>query len=284
MSLSDAVPCSDRGFELGKLPQKQAVPFSVYHFRELLGSLRFISGGGNLFREQVLTMQARLPRNSQSSCPGLPSAGVLGVYYYTAHWHYNVYLMCIWYTHAWCLSACVQLYMQKPEEHVRFLCHYLVPFKQCFWLNQNLTSHVCWPANPSNLPVFAPTSEVTGIYGHTQLLHGCWDGSPCLLQMVFPAELLSSPTMLILIPHSKWDLLNFTTEKFPFLPLLLVTTPGKFFRSLVSHTPIRLFPSILDVSHTPIHFSLAFQIAMCQLYWAMQLFRHSLLWPYFVFS
>lgn len=72
---------------------------------------------------------------------------------------------------------------------MRFLCHYLVTFKQCFWLNQNPTSHVCWPANPSNLPVFALTSEVTGIYGHAQILHGCWDGSPCLLQVLSPAEL-----------------------------------------------------------------------------------------------
>lgn len=55
---------------------------------------------------------------------------------------------------------------------------------------------------------------------------------------------LSSPMMLILITHSKWVLLDFTTEKFPFLPLLLITTPRKFFKSLVSHTSIHFFSSI----------------------------------------
>lgn len=106
----------------------------------------------------------------------------------------------------------MQLCTQKTEEHVRFLCHYLVPFKQCSWSNQNPTSHVCWPANPSKLPVFAPTSEVTGIYGHTQLLHGCWDGYPPEL----PLQSYNAD-----FDHSKCGLLDFTTEKFPFLPLLL---------------------------------------------------------------
>lgn len=189
MNFSDAVPCSDWGFELGELPQKQAVPFSVYHFRELVKSLCFIPSGGNLFGGQDLTMQPRLPSNSQSSCPNLLRAGVLGVYYDATHWHYNVCLMCVWiHMHDPWVHVCSCA--RRSQRNVRCLCHSLSCSLETECLVELEAQHFSYVGQQAPA-IFLSSPPVLGWQAYMSTPPSFYmdagDGSSLLLQ-VFSAE------------------------------------------------------------------------------------------------
>lgn len=182
VNLSGANPCSDWGFELGK--------------SKLCLSLCIISGnswGSNTLFPVVVTCFG----NRFSVCsPDWPQThkppecwdyrSVLWYNTLTLQWLFDVYVVYTCMMHE-CTCAAVHTEARGIcEKSLSLLILFLWSSVSC-WIGRP-TLQLCWPANPSYPLVFTPSSGVTGICGNTQLLHGWWDGSPCLLQVLFPAE------------------------------------------------------------------------------------------------